>query len=44
MIEAMGDGDMGAFHLFYQDTARPACTALYPVHPDQELEEAEDVM
>ena len=23
MIEAMGDGDMEAFHLFYQDTARP---------------------
>ena len=23
MIEAMRDGDMEAFHLFYQDTARP---------------------
>ena len=30
MIEAMGDGDMEAFHLFYQDTARPCLLYTSP--------------
>ena len=42
MIGAMGEGDMEAFHLFYQDTARPVYSFILSLtrNPD----EAEDVM
>lgn len=42
MIEAMGDGDMEAFHLFYQDTARPVYSFILSL--TRNPEEAEDVM
>ena len=42
MIEALGDGDMEAFHLFYQDTARPVYSFILSL--TRNPEEAEDVM
>lgn len=42
MIEAMGDGDMEAFHLFYQDTARPVYSFILSL--TRNPQEAEDVM
>ena len=42
MIEAMGDGDMEAFHLFYQDTARPVYSFILSLTKDPH--EAEDLM
>lgn len=42
MIKAMGEGDMEAFHLFYQDTARPVYSFILSL--TKSPHEAEDVM
>lgn len=42
MIEAMGEGNMEAFHLFYEETARPVYSFILSL--TKSPHEAEDVM